>query len=281
MSEIKPVNTPFKILVADDEQSLDELFKKVFRKQICSGRYKFSFAKTGEQALKKIHAEHHDLILVDIQMPDLNGFDLLQQIEQQRIDIQAIIFSAYENIEYLKNAIEAKVCDYIVKPNFDELEKSIEKTLFSKTKTNVLKEDNFQNERVYLGTVYQLATKLPPSLQYHLVCRLLANFKREQFKDLQESLPSLIVTAQKKQEMLEESLLQLLEKEKSRIELRVETRRLKTSQEVRHYQYYYLRWPIPGQREWGTRKIAQKELKDPYIRQIVENKLGKSIELNC
>lgn len=287
MPDLGLANPPAKILVADDEKSLYHLLSKYFGEQIRNRKYEFTYVQNGQQALNKIQTEHFDLALIDIKMPVLDGLGLLKQLNQQQINIKTIIFSAYSTIEYLMSAIKERVCDYVVKPNFEELEESIEKTLAINHKIDLVKEekisqtkDDFQEKKPYLGAVYSLAEELTPSEQYRLVYRLIANFKPEQFEDLQESLPSLASLAQKKQEMQEETLWQLLGKEKSRIEPRVETRQLKTTQELKHYQYYYIRWPIPGQREWGTRKIAQKELKDPQIRKMVEEKLGKSIEMN-
>jgi YesN/AraC family two-component response regulator len=287
MPDLGLANSPAKILVADDEKSLYHLLSKYFCEQIRNRKYEFTYVQNGQQALNKIQTEHYDLALIDIKMPVLDGLSLLKQLNQQQINIKTIIFSAYSTIEYLMSAIKERVCDYVVKPNFEELEESIEKTLAIDARTNAIQEeeisqttDDSQQKNPFFSSVFSLAEELTPSQQYRLVYRLIANFKPEQFEDLQESLPTLASMAQKRQEMQEETLLQLLAKEKSRIEPRVETRELKRTQELKHYQYYYLRWPIPGQRDWGTRKITQKELKDPQIRKMVEEKLGKSIEIN-
>jgi CheY-like chemotaxis protein len=72
-----------KILVVDDEPDLELLVRQKFRKQIRAGEYSFVFGQNGIAALEKLAAEPDiDLVLTDINMPEMDGFDLTRAIRQ-------------------------------------------------------------------------------------------------------------------------------------------------------------------------------------------------------
>ena len=120
-----------KILVADDETDLEMLIKQKFRKQIREQKYEFVFAINGSDALQKI-AEHPDIdiLLSDINMPEMDGLTLLSKLGEASPLIKAVIVSAYGDMENIRLAMNLGAFDFLTKPlNFEDLELTMAKTM--------------------------------------------------------------------------------------------------------------------------------------------------------
>lgn len=120
-----------KILVVDDEADLEVLIKQKFRKQIRRNEYEFVFAINGRDALDKLSDEPNvDLVLSDINMPEMDGLTLLQKINELNPLLKSIIVSAYGDMENIRTAMNRGAFDFITKPiNFEDLTITMEKTL--------------------------------------------------------------------------------------------------------------------------------------------------------
>lgn len=120
-----------KILVADDEADLEALIKQKFRKQIREAQYEFVFALNGIEALEKLKDNPDvDMVLTDINMPQMDGLTLLQHIKEIKPVLQSVIVSAYGDMENIRTAMNRGAFDFITKPvNFDDLEITMKKTL--------------------------------------------------------------------------------------------------------------------------------------------------------
>ncbi len=120
-----------KILVVDDESDLEILIKQKFRKKIRDQDYEFVFAINGVQALLQL--KNHpdvDLVLSDINMPEMDGLTLLSKIHEQNGLLKSIIVSAYGDMENIRTAMNRGAFDFVTKPvNFEDLEFTIERTL--------------------------------------------------------------------------------------------------------------------------------------------------------
>ena len=120
-----------KILVVDDEVDLEILIKQRFRQKIREQQYEFFFAINGKDALVKI-VDHPDIdiILTDINMPEMDGLTLLSSLNIQHPLIKSVIVSAYGDTENIRTAMNRGAFDFITKPiNFDDLSLTIEKTI--------------------------------------------------------------------------------------------------------------------------------------------------------
>lgn len=120
-----------KILVADDETDLELLIKQKFRQKIREKEYEFIFAVNGKDALIKIE-EHPDvdIVLSDINMPEMDGLTLLGKLNESSPLIKAVIVSAYGDMENIRTAMNRGAFDFITKPiNFEDLSLTMEKTL--------------------------------------------------------------------------------------------------------------------------------------------------------
>lgn len=120
-----------KILVADDEADLEILIKQKFRKQIREQKYQFLFSLNGKDALNKLQENRDiDVVLSDINMPEIDGLTLLTQLHEVCPLVQAVMVSAYGDMENIRTAMNRGAFDFVCKPvNFEDLELTIEKTL--------------------------------------------------------------------------------------------------------------------------------------------------------
>lgn len=125
-----------KILVVDDV--LDNQF--IVQQFLKHSNYALDFAKNGEEAIAKFKTNNYNLILMDIQMPGLDGLSATQQIRTyeltHRIErIPIIALSAYSLQEELHNSLNAGCDDHLTKPiKKQTLLKSIEKWLIEYSK---------------------------------------------------------------------------------------------------------------------------------------------------
>lgn len=120
-----------KILVVDDETDLEILIKQKFRRQIREHKYQFIFAINGYDALEKLQQNTDiDIVLTDINMPQMDGLTLLNKLKEVSPLIRSVIVSAYGDMENIRTAMNRGAFDFICKPvNFEDLELTMEKTI--------------------------------------------------------------------------------------------------------------------------------------------------------
>ena len=116
-----------KILIVDDEHSVQFLYERVFKKEVNAGEMTLIFSISGEEAIEVIKAnEDIRLIISDINMPGLSGFELLQEAKCLRPELPIYMSSAYSDSERQSLAKELGADDYIVKPvDFNDLKEKI------------------------------------------------------------------------------------------------------------------------------------------------------------
>jgi len=120
-----------KIMVVDDEEDLEVLIKQKFRQKIREHHYEFVFACNGKDALEKL-ALHQDVdvVLSDINMPEMDGLTLLTKLSEQKSLLKSVIVSAYGDMDNIRLAMNRGAYDFITKPiNFEDLELTMEKTI--------------------------------------------------------------------------------------------------------------------------------------------------------
>lgn len=122
---------PYRILIVDDEPDLAPLVLQPMRRQIRSGEYSFLFAHNGVEALEVLKQNQDiDIVISDINMPQMDGLTLLEQIRKIEPNIRAIIVSAYGDMKNIRAAMRRGAIDFITKPiDFDDLEETIERTV--------------------------------------------------------------------------------------------------------------------------------------------------------
>ena len=122
---------PVKILGVDDEADFEALIRQRFRRQIRDGEFTFRFSHNGEEALAALAAEPDiELMLLDINMPVMDGLTLLNELRERLSPVRAIIVSAYGDMTNLRTAMNRGAFDFVTKPvDFSDLEITIRKTL--------------------------------------------------------------------------------------------------------------------------------------------------------
>lgn len=122
-----------KIMVVDDELMVERLFKLYFRHKIKTHEYEFIFAHNGVEAIEKIQTESGiNMVLTDINMPEMDGFTLLAQLKKINLNIPLIVISAYNDQKNKLLAKQLGAFEFINKAiDFSYLEKTIKKALNS------------------------------------------------------------------------------------------------------------------------------------------------------
>ncbi|MFC3879838.1 adenylate/guanylate cyclase domain-containing protein [Algoriphagus namhaensis] len=125
------MSSPVKIMVVDDEPDLEVLIKQKFRKKIRSEEFEFLFALNGRIALELLEANPDvDMILSDINMPEMDGLTLLSKVKEKYSLLKTVIISAYGDMENIRVAMNLGAFDFITKPvDFQDLEITIDKTI--------------------------------------------------------------------------------------------------------------------------------------------------------
>ena len=121
----------YKILVVDDEPDLEPLILQRMRRNIRAGRYSFVFAHNGVEALEVLRSDPDiDMVVSDINMPQMDGLTLLEQIPKVDPNIRSIIVSAYGDMRNIRTAMNRGAFDFVTKPlDFEDLQITIERTL--------------------------------------------------------------------------------------------------------------------------------------------------------
>src|SRR5271154_4485654 len=107
------------ILVVDDEPDVEVLFRQQFRHDIRAGRFTMDFAQSAPAALQRIAdagAASLILILSDVNMPGMSGFELLPKARAARPDVPFIMITAYGDAETKRKALESGAEALLTKP---------------------------------------------------------------------------------------------------------------------------------------------------------------------
>jgi adenylate cyclase len=156
-----------RILVVDDEPDLELLIVQRFRHQIREGRFEFTFADDGVNALAMLERDAAiEMVLTDINMPRMDGLTLLGRLQEQHNHLATVIVSAYGDMANIRTAMNRGAFDFVTKPiDFADLETTIAKTLRNLEITRGYQQREQEAERARA----QLARYFSPSLVNCLV----------------------------------------------------------------------------------------------------------------
>jgi len=117
------------ILVVDDEPDVADLFRQRFRREARQGTYVMHFAASGEQALGLLSGGIEPqliVILSDINMPGMDGLQLLGEVKQRFPDLPVMMVTAYADDERRRRAADYGASEFITKPvDFDILKEQL------------------------------------------------------------------------------------------------------------------------------------------------------------
>jgi CheY-like chemotaxis protein len=119
-----------RILIVDDEADVELLFRQRMRKAVREGLLQLEFAFSGEEAIQRLNStEHTDiaLILSDINMPGMSGYELLEKIKSAHPSMKVVMVTAYGDEQYREKARQLGADDFITKPiDFKQIEDIIQ-----------------------------------------------------------------------------------------------------------------------------------------------------------
>ena len=121
------------ILVVDDESDMEALFRQQFRRDLKAGRFDLAFATSAQRALGIIgEAGGRDIILLlsDINMPGMSGFELLPKAKAARPGLPVIMVTAYGDADTRRRALEGGAAGLLPKPiDFAALRAEVDRRL--------------------------------------------------------------------------------------------------------------------------------------------------------
>jgi CheY-like chemotaxis protein len=110
---------PLSFFIVDDEPDVVDLFQQRFRREVQNGECVLHFAHSGAECLSMIEAGVQPepiLILSDINMPGMDGLELLATLKQRRPNLHVVMVTAYGDAERRRIAAKQGASGYLVKP---------------------------------------------------------------------------------------------------------------------------------------------------------------------
>jgi YesN/AraC family two-component response regulator len=175
------------ILYVEDEDNTREIFSKILKK--------FSkeviVAKDGEEGLEKFKKFSADLIITDINMPKINGIELIKQIREKNQEIPIVIVTAFSDFNHAYEAIKLNVDYFFLKP-ISDIEHYL--SILDKIARNyLLKKEHDKKEKIIktiLDSLYDISFYTENDKIILINNNLNLNFP-DSFKELQQKIPSL------------------------------------------------------------------------------------------
>lgn len=121
-----PVHSAVRVLVVEDDPIVRDFCVRLLRMK----GYVVQATANGREALERLHEQQPDLVLTDLQMPEMGGIPLLQALRQQYPDVDSIVFTAYATVETAREALKLGAFDYLTKPvSVDDLERTVRRAV--------------------------------------------------------------------------------------------------------------------------------------------------------
>ena len=162
-----------RVLLVDDEVMIREGFKSLFDWESHDCEV-VGEAADGMEAIAQIDALLPDIVIMDINIPILNGLKVIQRSRLKYPDMAFIIVSGYDDFAYCREALRLQITDYILKPvNYDEFGSCIDNLKISIFENNTAEESGEEDERTIVGIVRYM--------QEHMTEEVSLNILAEEF----------------------------------------------------------------------------------------------------
>ena len=162
----------YNILLIEDDTALNKAISVYFKKE----KFYVLSCFSGQEALDTLSQNNSDLIILDINLPDLSGFDLIEQIKIINSNIPILILSACDLDSDILHGFNLGAEDYVTKPfNIEILHKKINVILKRNTKNTFYKDDHlFFDKNTSKLVIDNKEIKLTP-LEFKLLSLFLEN----------------------------------------------------------------------------------------------------------
>ncbi len=160
-AEAEPGSASGSLLIVDDNEANRALLARRLRRQ----GYTVSLAENGRQALEKLRARRYDLVLLDVIMPEMGGYHVLENMKQDPLlrHLPVIMISALDDLEMLARCIQKGAEDYLAKP-FDAV--LLRARIGSSLEKKRLHDQEERTYRALVESQKQLAAELAEAAGY-------------------------------------------------------------------------------------------------------------------
>ena len=158
-----------RVLLVDDEIMIREGFKKLFdweaHECVIVGE-----AADGMEAITKIDKEQPDIVIMDINIPIINGLKVIQLSRVKYPSMAFVIVSGYDDFSYCREALRLQITDYILKPvNYEEFGSCIDQLKISLYNNEVKEKPVVKKERVITGITKYMQEHLSEDVSLHIL----------------------------------------------------------------------------------------------------------------
>ena len=162
-------NKKLRVLLVDDEIMIREGFKKLFdweaHECVVVGE-----AADGMEAITKIDEEQPDIVIMDINIPIINGLKVIQLSRVKYPSMAFVIVSGYDDFSYCREALRLQITDYILKPvNYEEFGSCIDQLKISLYNNEVKEKPVVKKERVITGITKYMQEHLSEDVSLHIL----------------------------------------------------------------------------------------------------------------
>ena len=130
-----------RVLVVEDERDLNNIITKYLKKN----NFNVDNVFDGEEALDYLNSTEYDLVILDVMMPKINGYEVLKTMRKENNDTPVLMLTAKDGVDDKVKGLDLGADDYLIKPfDFDELSariRAITRRKFGNT-TNILQIDD-------------------------------------------------------------------------------------------------------------------------------------------
>lgn len=132
-------------------------------------------ASDGMEALRLLHQTWPDVMILDINMPNMDGLEVLQKIHEEKCKVKVIVLTCYEELEYAKKALKLGACDYVLKSSIGEngLKNALEELVFEEENAAENSGDFLQSQEDILTCIIEghpSSAKMLAIKEDHLFC---------------------------------------------------------------------------------------------------------------
>ncbi|MFP4437663.1 MAG: HD domain-containing phosphohydrolase [Chloroflexaceae bacterium] len=117
---------PARLLIVDDDTNVRNFCARLLRHH----GYATATADNGRTAVEMLREKRYDLVLTDLQMPEMGGIELLHYLREQHPDVDKLVFTAFAEVDTARQALKLGAFDYLTKPvDADDLERAVRRCL--------------------------------------------------------------------------------------------------------------------------------------------------------